>query len=130
MSFFHVDSLMSDDTVEPSWENNLSFLFMQPFIFTKSRNFGFVRLLSACGLGLKSVRKDGIDQKNHGIIKVGKVNPAAPPCSLINHILKGHIHVFRTLPRMVSVQNQKIIIYALSDLETRLKMKQSFRQMK
>lgn len=108
--FLHVDSLMLNDIVELSWENNLSSLFMQPFIFTKSRSFIFVRLLSACGLCLKSVREDGIDRKkksqNHAIIKVGKVNPTPPPCSPRNHILNCHIHIFQTLPRMGSVKKK------------------------
>lgn len=66
-AFLCVDSLMSNNTVEPSWENNLSFLFMRPLIFTKSRNLIFVRLLSAYVMWLKSVRKDGTDKRNNHI---------------------------------------------------------------
>ena len=66
-AFLCVDSLMANNTVEPSWENNLSFLFMRPFIFTKRRNLIFVRLLSAYVMWLKSVREDGRDKRNNHI---------------------------------------------------------------
>lgn len=78
--FLHVDSLMLNDKAVPSQEKKikLSFHFMQSFIFTKSRDFIFVRLWIVPQISERGWNRPKKSQ-NHGIITVGKVSPAPPP---------------------------------------------------